>query len=321
VESQNKRGPDVKPILPKAPRASQALRADTTLAGIRIYARKLPKKVAMESITEKKSEAGVCRLILLFGMASLLAGAVLYFEPRAPSGVLRLKAVDSRTFGSDERLAPRNTLQSLVNLLALPMNELEKLDVGLINLLCAEDLPGSEKLNVGKCLSALDEWAQRVEFETRRHHYRFAEHPELFCNSLGYLRMQMLGDVLVHDLRMRYHPQRLNESDRGLNNRDDEDRFFANSKDIFIHGLLDGDRYGTCASMPFLYIAIGRRLGYPVNLAATEEHLYVRYEEPDGNHINIEATAISHFKTPPDEYYRQMCHQPLAETIESAGEV
>jgi hypothetical protein len=59
-----------------------------------------------------------------------------------------------------------------------------------------------------------------------------------------------------------------------------------------------------------LYVAIGRRLGYPVNLVATEEHLYVRCDDANGEHLNVEATAVSRFKTPPDEYYRNMVTTP-----------
>ena len=262
-------------------------------------------------------------VFLALGCVLLLAGAVLFPCLGKSGATSRSKPARNlvpenqgpiKATGKAER-SPR----SLAELLAIPLNELEGLDAGLINLLCAEGLRGSEDLDIQKCLDALDGWARRVEFETKRHSYRFREHPELFCNSLGYFRMQMLGDVLVHDLRMRYNPERGKESEAGLKGRREEDRFFSDSTDIFIHGLLDGDRYGTCASMPFLYVAIARRLGYPVNLAATQEHLYVRYEEPTGQHINIEATAVGRFKTPPDDYYRDMCAPRSAERIEAAG--
>ena len=109
---------------------------------------------------------------------------------------------------------------------------------------------------------------------------------------------------------MRYNPTRAEQSKKGLDSQEAEAAFFTNSKDIFLFGLLDGDHYGTCASMPFLYVAIARRLGYPVNLAATQEHFYVRFEVTNGEHLNVEATAVSRFKTPPDEYYRDMVTAP-----------
>ena len=129
----------------------------------------------------------------------------------------------------------------------------------------------------------------------------------------------MLADVLVNDLHIRYNPQRVQQSKAGLQTEQDEDTFFANSKDIFIHGLISGDHFGTCASMPFLYVAVAQRLGYPVALAATEQHLYLRYDDgPD--HLNIESTAVSRFKTPPDEYYRDECAaENRDDRIKSAG--
>ena len=42
---------------------------------------------------------------------------------------------------------------------------------------------------------------------------------------------------------------------------------------------LDGHG-GTCVTMPILYIAIGRRLGYPLYLVQAREHFFVRWEEP-----------------------------------------
>jgi hypothetical protein len=193
---------------------------------------------------------------------------------------------------------------TLGELLALPAADLDKVDAGLINILCAEGLPGAEGLDVPKSMEVLDSWASLVKAETDKNYYRFVEHPELFCNSLTYYRMQMMGDVLVNQLRMQYEPALAVQSREGLNSPNAVTKFFSDSKQIFLFGLLEGDRYGTCASMPFLYLAIGRRLGYPVNLVSAPEHLFVRCEEPNGDHLNVEATAVSRFKTPPDEYYR-----------------
>ena len=68
--------------------------------------------------------------------------------------------------------------QTLKELLALPPADLDKCDIGLMNLLCAEGLPGAENLDVQDCLKKLDDLAATVKFETDRHYYRFREHPE-----------------------------------------------------------------------------------------------------------------------------------------------
>lgn len=241
------------------------------------------------------------KLVLVLGGVFVVASTVVVFA-ETPKGVAATTNVSAASAFKQPT--------SLADLLAIPAADLDKVDMGLINILCAEGLPGSENLNVQKCLDALDTWAQHVKIETQRHFYRFVEHPELFCHSLAYYQMQMLGDVLVNDLRMRYDPKRIEQSIKGLDSPEAEAAFFTDSKDIFLFGLLDGDRYGTCASMPFLYVAIARRLGYPVNLAVTQEHFYVRCEDANGEHLNVEATAVSRFKTPPDEYYRGMVTAP-----------
>lgn len=197
--------------------------------------------------------------------------------------------------------APFRQPRTFKELLALSPTEIEQCDIGLINLLCAESLHGAEDLNLPECLERLDGMAKYVKAETDRHYYKFREHPEQYRNSIGYYRMMMLGTVLANDLGIRYNPE------LSLPQRDGKIptlAFGANSKDLFIHGLLGGKHYGTCASMPVLVVAIGRRLDYPVNLASAKYHLYARYEERNGEHFNIEPTVTEGFMTPTDEDYR-----------------
>ncbi len=191
--------------------------------------------------------------------------------------------------------------RTLEELLQLKPDQLEEIDIALMNLLCAKGLLGAEDLNVSECLERLDGMAKYIKTETARHFYKFREHPEQYRNSIGYYRMMMLGTVLVKDLGIRYNPEMaLPQMDGKIPTLGEG----ANSKDVFIHGLLDGKHFGTCASMPVLVVALGRRLGYPVNLAGAKYHRYVRYEEPDGNHFNVEPTVTEGFLTPEDEDYK-----------------
>jgi hypothetical protein len=56
--------------------------------------------------------------------------------------------------------------------------------------------------------------------------------------------------------------------------------------------------------MPYLYVAVGRRLGYPVSIAGAYTHSYVYYDEGNGKHFNVEATEDRGFVTPSDDEYR-----------------
>jgi RHS repeat-associated protein len=183
-------------------------------------------------------------------------------------------------------------VRSLDSLLAMSPSQLFHTDVAEMNLLCATGLPGAEDLSVGRCLATLDAWARRVRRETDRHLYRFRRAPAEFKHSEGYFRMLMLVTVLQQDFGVRYNPDRI----RGIDFRD--------SRDLFIHGLLEEPHTGTCASMPVLYVAAGRRLGYPLKLVLTHGHIFARWEGADGrDRFNVECASWGMLSFP-DEYYK-----------------
>jgi hypothetical protein len=192
------------------------------------------------------------------------------------------------------------TPHTLAELLALKPEELEGVDIGLMNLLCAEGLRGSESLNVTSYFARLDGIASRVEFETRRHLYRFRNKPEEFNHSEGYFRMLFMAVTLQEDLGMTYNPERIRE----VGDFEPNETFFADARDVFIHGLIADDRrMGTCSSMPVLYVAVGRRLGYPLKLVPTQNHLFVRWESR-GDSFNVDATGRG-MNMYDDNHYRQ----------------
>jgi Transglutaminase-like superfamily len=212
-----------------------------------------------------------------------------------------------------KNLSPPPT--NLTQLLALSPEQLEKCDIARMNLLCAEDLRGSENLDVQQNLNTLDSWTRHVEDETTRNYHRFLEHPEEYKNSKAYFRMAMLAMVLQEDFQTHYAPERA--IPQILGKREPNDVFFADSKDVFIHGLLGGERHGTCSSLPVLYAAVAQRLGYPVNLASTKDHLYLRYEE-GANHLNVDAAGDG-FITHSDDEYRKWPFPISDEEIKTYG--
>ncbi len=177
-------------------------------------------------------------------------------------------------------------------------SELADVDIAEMNLLCAKDLPGSENLEIPKALKIIDYWTDRIDLETKRNRHRFKEHPEEYENSEIYYSMGMIVTVLQQDLDVRYNPA-LTDSD----NLGDE-AFLSDVSNEFLNGLLSDKRMGTCASMPVLYVAIGRRLGYPVSLVNAKDHLFVRWQRPgEGAFRDLEATSQGIvFKT--DEDYK-----------------
>jgi hypothetical protein len=104
--------------------------------------------------------------------------------------------------------------------------------------------------------------------------------------------MMALVTVLQRDLGVRYDPACQEGPYCALDPRT-----------LFLHGLLDGHG-GTCVTMPVLYVAIGRRLGYPLYLVQAREHFFVRWEDPGGERFNIEATTLG-FTPRDDEHFRR----------------
>jgi hypothetical protein len=189
----------------------------------------------------------------------------------------------------------------------LAPTELGGLDIARMNLLCAEGLPGAETLDYAAALASLDAWARQVAAETARQMHQFRSDPAQFQHSEAYFRILTLVTVLQQDCGVRYNPARVQAPD------------FSDAGDLFLHGLLGRRRQGTCVSMPVLYVAVGRRLGYPLKLVTAKAHLFARWESLDGKErFNIEATnqGLNCF---PDEYYHTW-PVPLSATELAGGQ-
>jgi hypothetical protein len=174
--------------------------------------------------------------------------------------------------------------------------QLARFDIAEVNLACATGLPGSESLRRESCLA----WLEKAAVWTRQHTdltiERFRNKPEAFLHSEAIFRIVALYEVLQRGMKVRYAAHRIGDSTNP----------WADSRDNFIHGPISGYG-GTCASLPILTIAVGRRLGYPLKLVATQSHLFARWDGPDGTRFNIDGHAND---SPgggpnirPDEYY------------------
>lgn len=192
-------------------------------------------------------------------------------------------------------------------LVLFPEAGLAALDIAALNLACARNLPGSEGLEAGRCLALLDRWAAHVGRETDRSAGQFARDPAAFEGSWSFFRVLVLVTVMQEDLGVRYDP--------ALVDRDD---FFTQADNLFIHGPLRG-RGGTCSSLPPLYVAVGRRLGYPLRLVATHSHLFARWDDlAAGERFNVECTSHG-LNCHADDYYRTWPRPTTPEDVERYG--
>jgi Transglutaminase-like superfamily len=233
--------------------------------------------------------------LLTVTLGILGALAVLSSTPETPTpapATLRpvVPALASPIIRRPDALSPK----TLAELLALPPEQLERVDIGLMNLLCATGLPGSETLDIPAALATLDGWALKVKYQTDRHMYRLtdARYADHYRRSETYFRASWLLQTLQEECGVRYNHDRIYSPD------------FSDSRDQFIHGLMDPKQGGTCASMPVLYTVVGRRLGYPIKLVQARGHLFCRWDDGKGETLNIEGSGEG-FSAYPDDFYRQ----------------
>lgn len=194
-------------------------------------------------------------------------------------------------------------LPSLAQVCQSPDQFLGRLDIAALNLMCAGGLPHAS-INFGRIFDWLDEAARKADFDTRRHWHRFIDSPATYNNSPGYFCCYHLLQALQEDFGVRYNPARVKDPEFQDPKCIDPD--FTDSRDLFIHGIIDGPG-GTCASMPVLYVAVGRRLGYPLKLVEARGHLYCRWDDPEGKlgvpeRFNIEGAGHG-IASYPDEHY------------------
>jgi hypothetical protein len=188
---------------------------------------------------------------------------------------------------------------ALAEILQAPADKLAAIDIAIMNLRCAEGLPGAPDLNIEACLATLQEWAEQVRANTERHRNRlndprYAAH---YQNSEIYFRCELLLQTLQENCGVRYNPD-LVDSQTGLAKQWP----FVDSRDFFLNGILGPRRSGSCSSMPVLYVAVGRRLGYPLKLVTTADHVFVRWDDGT-NRLNIEGSGAG-FSSFPDDHYK-----------------
>jgi hypothetical protein len=256
------------------------------------------------AIRSRKSRSSA-RLFFVLGVISsfaLGAGAALVW----PSGFV---GASEPARSAETMVAVRRTQRPVAAwsgpLGLITAHRIDGLDVAEANLLCARGLPRAERLDVEEHVKRLDDWAEHVRAETERHMYRFREAPGEFEDSEAYFRMLMLAVVLQEDFGVHYNEERMSDPD------------FRDSRDLFIHGMIglqdeNGGQAngGTCVSMPVLYTAVGRRLGYPLTLVIAREHVFCRWDGEDHRNpawrerLNIEATSRG-LSTYDDDHYRR----------------
>jgi len=171
-----------------------------------------------------------------------------------------------------------------------------------MNLLCAGGLPGADELPLSEYLRRMEALTTYARRSTERDIADFRRDPAAWGCSTPFsesrFRVGLLVTYLKRDCGLRYNPDRVGDGNGYSPYLADQD-----ARDIFINGLLSDRRSGTCASIPVIVAAVGRRLGYPLYLVTDGRHVWARWD--DGrDRFNIEASNLAGFTEQDDDYYR-----------------
>jgi len=184
---------------------------------------------------------------------------------------------------------------AITHLFNLPPQEIAHYDIAEMNLICARGLPGAENLDIGSMLGLLDLWAKRCQTFIAQKASLYHTNPAKF-GSLAKFYVQSMIQVLTRQLGVRYNPRLTGEPGHYTEP-------ITDPADTFIHGILGPKRTGTCATLPVVLTALGRRLDYPLKLVLAPEHSFCRWDSPE-ERFNIEFDELG-ISFHPDDYYRE----------------
>lgn len=152
-------------------------------------------------------------------------------------------------------------------------------DLAALSLEAARGLPGVDSRLLPECLELVDEWTGVLRRFTTRGRKHFRKNPAKFANSRTRFEVIALADGIQRHLGVAYH--------RAFAEGEFDAR---DARNLLLPGILTGFG-GTCATLPVLYGAIGRRLGYPLGIAHTRDHLFCRWDGR-GDSFCFEVTGI-----------------------------
>jgi hypothetical protein len=195
------------------------------------------------------------------------------------------------------------------DLLTLDPKDVGGTDIAELNLICGSGLPGTETADTGQMLRSLDEMAEIVKTDTvnpaNLERWKSNRPPNETSESI--FKMRILVAAFQQKCGIHYDAElaaltTANGGKPAVSYRVWDKRFHSDASMVFLHGLLSSGRQGTCVSMPVIYTAVARRLGYPVFLVMSKGHLFCRWDSPQ-ERFNIEGTGGGGMTPNPDEFY------------------
>jgi len=177
----------------------------------------------------------------------------------------------------------------------LSAEDVARCDIAEMNLVCAYGLTGKYDIEIEAMLKLLDTWASRCRTYISQKTPLYHANPRKW-GSLAKFQVQAIAKVLTKQIGIRYNA--ILDGEPGKHAAP-----ITDPADTFIHGILGSRRTGTCASLPVVMVAIGRRLGYPLKLVLAPEHAFCRWDSVD-ERFNIEYDELG-VAFHPDDHYKE----------------
>ena len=112
----------------------------------------------------------------------------------------------------------------------IPGGDWERVDIGRMNLICAWDADGANRIDVERLVKVLDEWAEIAKAAEEHYRRSFEAHPERYDNSYAKYRAVNLALTVKEDLQCRYQKSLITS---GAMDDIHSPRFFRNPDDVF----------------------------------------------------------------------------------------
>lgn len=216
-----------------------------------------------------------------------------------------VRAASHGTQVGSAKVQPQDTTvkrpRTVWQLLALPDDELERVDLVELNLAVAQEIPGAGPFDLVKHQRVVDRWAEEIAEHLARVEPVFYRESDRWNDDIHLFRLGQMAWYMHHRVRIQYIPELKN----------DKQPVYGDPKELLLHGLTD-EKLGTCGNMATLYVAIGRRFGWPVSLACVDSHSVCRFDNGEVVH-NVEATHPNGaLYMPSDTEYATMLDSPTA---------
>ena len=186
--------------------------------------------------------------ILAFTLGALVVGVAVFWVTR-----------DNTYSPAREHSAGIAGQRTTADLMAMSDDQLEQVDIVEMNIAVAQEIPGLDKLEYSKYRRIVDGWTNQFRQWLPTVGHAFHQDPGKYKNDINFFHLGMLAQFLDQSVGIAYNEKQKQIMLQDRKTGKKASVRYTNAGDLLLHGLLDTNR-GTCATMPTLHVAIGRRL-------------------------------------------------------------